>query len=437
MSKRAQRRVVITGLGVIAPNGNGREEFWQACLAGRSGIGPITHFDASSLPTRIAGEVRDFPARAYGLNEEEIAMLDRGTQFVVAAANLALQDSGLLDTSGFLADLIERDSCGVVIGTAMGPVAEGERLWRLFTADGTQPPSYPPEGAQLATLLLSSMPATAIAAHHQLHGPSTVIATGCSAGADAIGHAFWLIQEGRADHMLAGGCDSSINPAGINVFSVMRALSTNNAEPTRASRPYDAQRDGFVMSEGAAVLLLEEREAALARGATLYAELLAFVSNNNAYHMTSLPADGRPLQDLLHQALTEAGIEMRQLGYINSHGSSTPTNELAETTAYKAVFGEYAYRIPISATKSMIGHSQGAASAIEALVTALALHHQILPPTINQEQPDPACDLDYVPNVARPANLGVALTHSSGFGGVNTALVLAHPDFLGSERAEE
>jgi 3-oxoacyl-(acyl-carrier-protein) synthase len=430
MSTRATRRVVITGLGVIAPNGNGREEFWQACIAGRSGIRPITRFDASFLPTRIAGEVRDFPAREFGLSENEIELLDRGTQFVLAAANLALRDSGL-------GEHIDHEGCGVAIGTAMGPVAEGEHLWRLFTDDGAHQPRYPAEGAQLFTLLSSSMPAAAIATHHQLHGPSTVIATGCSAGADAIGQAFWHIQEGRANSMLAGGCDSSINPSSINVFSIMRALSTNNAEPERASRPYDARRDGFVMSEGAGVLLLEEREAALERGATIYAELVAFVSNNNAHHMTSLPTNGRPLQDLLCLAMDEASITPQDLGYINSHGSSTPTNEPAETAAYKAVFGDYAYRIPISATKSMIGHTQGAASAIETIVTALALHHQILPPTINQEEMDEQCDLDYVPNVARPAHFQVALTHSSGFGGVNTALVLARPDFLESqERAK-
>jgi 3-oxoacyl-(acyl-carrier-protein) synthase len=418
-----RRRVVITGLGVVAPNGIGREAFWRACVAGRSGVRRITRFDASFLPTRIAGEVVGFSPRECGLSEEEITVLDRGTQFVVAAANQALAESGLDDG-------IERESFGVAIGTAMGPVEEGERLWRLFTSDGAHPPRYPPGGAQLSTLLFSSMPAMAIAAHHQLHGPSTVIATGCSAGADAIGQAFWHIQEGSATRMLAGGCDSSINASSINVFSVMRALSTNNEEPERASRPYDALRDGFVMSEGAAVLLLEEREAAVKRGATIYAELLAFVSNNNAYHMTALPVGGRPLQDLLRQAMDEARITPRELGYINSHGSSTPSNEPAETAAYKAVFGEYAYRIPISATKSMIGHTQGAASAIEAVVTALALHHQVLPPTINQEQPDPLCDLDYVPNVARPASFQVALTHSSGFGGVNNALVLARKDFL-------
>lgn len=423
MSVRAMRRVVITGLGVIAPNGNGQEEFWQACVAGRSGVRQITRFDASFLPTRIAGEVRDFPASEFGLNETEIELLDRGTQFVLAAANLALRDSGL-------EDCIDRETCGVAIGTAMGPVEEGERLWRLFTSDGTHEPRYPPDGVQLLTFLLSSMPATAITAHHRLHGPSTVIATGCSAGADAIGQAFWHIQEGRANSMLAGGCDSSINPSSINIFSIMRALSTNNDEPERASRPYDAQRDGFVMSEGAGVLLLEEREAALQRGATIYAELLAFVTNNNAYHMTALPTDGRPLQDLLRQAMYEAGITPQHLGYINSHGSSTPSNEPAETAAYKAVFGEYAYHIPINSTKSLIGHTQGAASAIETIVTALALHHQILPPTINQEEADPLCDLDYIPNVARPASFQVALTHSSGFGGVNTALVLAHPTFL-------
>jgi 3-oxoacyl-(acyl-carrier-protein) synthase len=421
------RRVVITGLGVIAPNGNGHEAFWQACLAGKSGVRRITRFDAGRLPTRIAGEVVAFPARDFGLHSAEIELLDRGTQFVLAAANLALRDGALLDASGRLRSTVDRATCGVAIGTAMGPVEEGERLWRLFTAGGTQPPRYPSGGAYLPTLLLSSMPATAIAAHHQLHGPSIVVATGCSAGADAVGQAFWKIQEGRASRMLAGGCDSAISLASISIFSSMHALSTNNDEPERASRPYDARRDGFVMSEGACVLLLEERELALARGATLYAELLAFVSNNNAHHMTALPADGAPLQELLRQALTEAGIEGTDLGYMNSHGSSTRSNEIAETVAYKAVFGAEAYRIPISATKSLIGHSQGAASAIETLVTALALYHQVLPPTINQEQADPQCDLDYVPNVARAASVQFALTHSSGFGGVNSALVLARP----------
>ncbi|HEY1352836.1 MAG TPA: beta-ketoacyl-[acyl-carrier-protein] synthase family protein [Ktedonobacteraceae bacterium] len=424
------RRVVITGLGVIAPNGNGREDFWQACLAGRSGVGRITRFDASFLPTRIAGEVAVFPARAFGLHAAEVELLDRGTRYVLAAANLALRDGGLLDAHGSLLPTVDRACCGVAIGTAMGPVEEGERLWRRFTSDGMHPPRYPEGGVQLATLLLSSMPATAIAAHHRLHGPSTVVATGCSAGADAIGQAFWHIQEGRADRMLAGGCDSAISLSSINVFSIMRALSTRNDEPARASRPYDACRDGFVMSEGAGVLLLEERDLAIARGATLYAELLAFVSNNNAHRMTALPADGAPLQELLRQALAEAGRSTHELGYINAHGSSTPANEAAETVAYKAVFGADAYRIPISATKSMIGHTQGAASAIETVVTALALHHQVLPPTINQEHADPCCDLDYVPNVARPASFQLALTHSSGFGGVNTALVLARPTMV-------
>jgi 3-oxoacyl-(acyl-carrier-protein) synthase len=421
------RRVMITGLGVIAPNGNGHRAFWQACLAGQSGVRRITRFDAGCLPTRIAGEVATFAARDFGLHTQEIELCDRGTQFVLAAANLALLDGALLDASGTLLATVDRTRCGVAIGTAMGPVEEGERLWRLFTADGRQPPCFPCGGVHLATLLLSSMPATAIAAHHQLHGPSMVLATGCSAGADAIGQAFWMIQQGRAERMLAGGCDSAISLFSINIFSSMRALSTRNDEPERASRPYDARRDGFVMSEGACVLLLEERELALARGATLYAELQAFVSNNNAHHMTALPADGAPLQALLHQALTEAALKGCEIGYINSHGSSTRSNEVAETVAYKAVFGTDAYHIPISATKSLIGHSQGAASAIETLVTALALHHQILPPTINQEQSDPQCDLDYVPNVARTASFQYAVTHSSGFGGVNTALVLARP----------
>jgi 3-oxoacyl-(acyl-carrier-protein) synthase len=279
-------------------------------------------------------------------------------------------------------------------------------------------------------LRMTNAPASAVATHHQFHGPCTVIATGCSAGADAIGQAYWAIQEGRADRMLAGGADSAITYAVMSVFCVLGAMSTRNDDPQRASRPYDKCRDGFVMAEGAAVVLLEDRDLALARRAHIYAELTAFCSNINAYHMTSLPTDGAPLRQLLWQVLDEAGITPAQLDYINSHGSSTPPNEPAETQAYKAAFGEQAYRIPISSTKSMIGHTQGAASAIEAVATVLILEHQIIHPTINQELADPGCDLDYVPNVARPATVNVALTHSSGFGGVNSALVLVRPDWI-------
>ena len=269
----------------------------------------------------------------------------------------------------------------------------------------------------------------AIAEHYQLHGPSMVLATGCSAGADAIGEAVYAIREGRAERMLAGGTDSTISPIGINVFAVMGALSTRNEVPEQASRPYSSDRDGFVLAEGAAVLVLEERDAALARGAHIYAEVIAFSSNNNAHHMTALPPDGAPLQALLRRVLSAANITAEQLDYINSHGSSTPPNDSAETYAYKAVFGDTAYRIPISSTKSMIGHTQGAASAIEAIVTSLVLEHQIIPPTLNLTVPDARCDLDYVPLVARQASVQVALTHSSGFGGVNSALILARPNW--------
>jgi beta-ketoacyl-acyl-carrier-protein synthase II len=419
------RRIVITGLGVLACNGIGKEDFWQACISGRSGIRHITRFDASLLSAQIAGEIAHFDPEAVDITREERLYLDRGTQFAIAAANLALQDAGLY---GVL-DEEERDHMGVYLGTAMASVEEGERIWLQFTGSGTNTPGYATQDIIPATLLMSYVPASAIAIHHQLHGPCTVISTGCSAGADAIGQVFWAIQEGRADRMLAGGSDSAISYTGMNVFCVIRALSTRNEEPERASRPYDRDRDGFVMAEGAGVLL-EEREMALARGAHVYAELIAFTSNSNAYHMTALPEDGAPLRQLLKQAMHEAQITPEQLDYINSHGSSTSYNEAAETAAYKAVFGERAYGIPISATKSMIGHAQGAASAIEAIVTALVLERQVLPPTINQEQVDPLCDLDYVPNAARQACVNVALTHSSGFGGVNTALILARPDWI-------
>lgn len=421
-----QRRVVITGLGVLAANGIGKENFWQACRAGKSGIRRITRFDASNLPTQIAGEIQDFDPCACGLAIEECANLDRGTQLALAAANLALVDGGFrcaLHES-------EREATGVCIGTAMASADGGEQMWKTLTFNNTQTPTDMPAAIHTAMFVMACVPSAAIAAHHQLYGPCSTISTGCSAGADAIGQAFWMIQEGRANRMLAGGTDSAINYSGINVFSVMKALSTRNDEPERASRPYDNARDGFVMAEGAGMLLLEERETAIARNAHIYAEIITFASNCNAYHMTALPDDGMPLQQLLRQALEETGIVGEQVGYINAHGSSTLPNEVAETAAYKAVFGTHAYHIPISATKSMIGHSQGAASAIETIVTALALEHQVLPPTINQEQTDPRCDLDYVPNVSRNATFDIALTHSSGFGGVNSVLVLAHPDWF-------
>ncbi|HLY29315.1 MAG TPA: beta-ketoacyl-[acyl-carrier-protein] synthase family protein [Aggregatilineales bacterium] len=421
-----QRRVVITGLGVVAPNGIGKEDFWNACIAGRSGIRHITRFDASLLPTRIAGEVPNFDPEAFGVIPEEVIHNDRNTQFALAAANLALQDAGLHEA---LSE-VERYQVGVYMGSAMASTAEGERLWAVLTDRGANPQMDGPNGMIPipVNLLQTHSPAAAIAIHHQLYGPCMVISTGCSAGADAIGEAFWAIQEGQADCMLAGGSDSAISYGGLAVFCILGAMSTRNEEPERASRPYDKERDGFVMAEGAGVLVLEERERALARKAHIYAEISTFVSNSNSHHMTALPPDGAPLQQLIRQALDEAALVPAQIGYINSHGSSTLPNEAAETAAYKAVFGEQAYRIPISATKSMIGHTQGAASAIETVVTALVLERQLIPPTINQEYPDSSCDLDYVPNVARPATVDVALTHSSGFGGVNNLLVLLRAD---------
>ncbi|GCE19843.1 beta-ketoacyl-[acyl-carrier-protein] synthase family protein [Dictyobacter kobayashii] len=408
------RRVVITGLGVIAPNGIGKEPFWQSCLAGRSGLQRITRFDASRLPSQVAGEVNAFEPLELGLTPYEIAEMDRATQFALAAANLALEDSGI---TPYLTAAI-RERTGVMMGLALANLEEGERQWARMTDQGAHSPQLVSSEPLPSSLLMSHAAASSIAAHHHLHGPNLVIATGCSAGADAIGQAFWAIQEQQAELMLAGGTDAAISYAVMDVFCVMGALSTSyNETPTRASRPYDRERDGFVMAEGAGVLLLEERAHALARGAHIYAEILVFSSNSNAYHMTSLPPAGQPLQQLLRQTMEEGEITPRELDYINAHGSSTLPNERAETAAYKAVLGEYADRIPISATKSMIGHSQGAASAIETVITALVLDRQILPPTINQEVPDPDCDLDYVPNSARPARVRLALTHSSGFGG--------------------
>ena len=409
----------------MAPNGIGKEDFWSACISGRSGIRRITRFDASPLPTRIAGEVSDFEPEAFGISQKEALHTDRSTQLALAAASLAIQDAELLDN----VSEAERDRMGVYVGSAMASVAEGEQLWLLLKDGDIHSIEYGMHGKDSVTLLFTHAPSAAIAIHYQLRGPSLAIATGCSAGSDAIGEAFWAIQDGQADCMLAGGADSAISYGGLAAFSILGALSTRNEEPERASRPYDQQRDGFVMAEGAGILVLEERERARARNAHIYAELITFVSNVNSHHMTALPPDGAPLQQLLRQALNEARITPAQLGYINSHGSSTPINEIAETAAYKAVFGEHAYHIPISSTKSMIGHTQGAASAIETVVTALALERQVIPPTINQQFPDPLCDLDYVPNVSRQASVEVALTHSSGFGGVNSLLVLSQANW--------
>jgi len=422
-----RRRVVITGLGVVAPNGIGKEAFWDACISGRSGIRRITRFDASDLPVQIAGEVTNFCPEALGLSGDESNSLDKAAQYAIAAVNLAMQDAKLVNVLGEE----ERNRTGVAVGSAMACVDGANLLWASYTDNGAHPPRITRGDFIIPTPLMTHASAAAIANHHQLHGPCIAVTTACSAGADAIGEAFWTIQDGYADRMVAGGSDSAITNVGISVFANIGALSTRNEEPERASRPYDRERDGFVIAEGAGVLVLEERELALARGAHIYAEVITFNSNCNSYHMTSLPENGVPLQQLLRQALTDAHISWEQLGYINSHGSSTIPNDVGETAAYKAVFGEYAYRIPISSTKSMIGHTQGAASAIETIVSALTLEHQIIPPTINQENPDPRCDLDYVPNVARQAAVNVALTHSSGFGGVNSALILARPDWIG------
>src|SRR5437879_5345364 len=311
-----RRRVVITGLGVLAPNGCGKEAFWQACLQGHSGVRTITRFDASGLPTRIAGEIPDFLPAAFDLTPVECMLLDRGTQFAVAAANLALKDAGLCSEQ--LSEE-QRERIGVYLGTAMASVEEGERLWLQLTERGAHPPRALLPESNPTTLMLSYVPSAVVAAHHHLRGPCLTFATGCSAGADAIGQAFWQIQEGHAERMLAGGSDSALSLLGLSVFSVMRALSTHNDEPERASRPYDARRDGFVLSEGATVLLLEERELALARRAHIYAEIQVFASNSNAYHMATLPEDGAPLQALLRQVMEETNLSLEQLGYINSH----------------------------------------------------------------------------------------------------------------------
>lgn len=405
------RRVVITGIGMITPVGNDTLTTWEALCAGRSGTGYITSFDASDQLVRIAAEVHDFDPSAY-LDRKTIRRTDPVTHFAAAATQQALADAEFRVTERLA------DSVGVVFGTGVGGMHTLSEQFRVLYDQGPE---------RISPMLVPRMMANAAAGHISLmtgaRGPCIATISACATGANAIGEAAEIIRRGDAIAMLAGGAERGITPIGIAAFAATHAVSQRNDDPSHASRPFDAERDGLVIGEGAAVLVLEDAEHAEARGAHIYAELAGYASTADAYHIVEPAPEGAGLARAIRRAIRKAGIDACEVHYINAHGTSTQYNDRTETEAIKHVFGEHAYRLAVSSTKSMIGHTFGAAGAIEAAVTVLSLAHGVLTPTINLTHPDPACDLDYVPNVARTAEVRVALSNSMGFGGHNAALI--------------
>ncbi len=423
------RRVVVTGLGVVAPNGIGREAFWSACLNGRSGVGPIRSFDASGHPVKIAAEVPDFDVTPFvpPAQRKSLKIMGRAMRFAVGAAGLALADSGL----SVARENPER--VGVVMGTGLVPVDLPELAPALVEAcNGTGKLNIQKLGQRGSSALfplwilkyLPNMVAAHISLAFSAQGPNSTITTACSAGTQAVGEAFRLIARDDADIVLAGGADSRIDPLLILAYTALGALSPGERPPAEVSRPFDRQRDGFVLGEGAGVLVLEEYERARKRGATIYAEVLGLGSSFDGYAVTKPDPEGRGAARAIQSALREARLDASDVDYINAHGTSTRLNDLMETIAVKRVFGEEAKSLPLSSIKSMVGHLIGAAGAVEAVALALTLYHGALPPTINLTQPDPECDLDYVPNTARELPVRTAVSTSFGFGGQNAALVM-------------
>ncbi len=410
---RSRRRVVITGLGAVTPAGQTVAEFWENLVNARSGIGPITLIDSAQFPCKIAGEVSNWDPSLY-IERKAARRMARFSQFMVATAAQALEDAALdLEAAN-------RDRIGVLIGNGGGgypDIQEGAQT--LFERGGMKlDPLYFPRS-------LGNMAAAQVALQYGLRGYNGTICTACAAGTQAIGEAGMIIRSGRADVMVTGGCEAGISELGLAGFSVMRAVTSQNGVPEKASRPFDAERDGFVPCEGAGALIIESEEHALARGARIYAELAGFGCTSDAFHVVAPPEDGEGAARAMEEALRDAGMTPGDVNYINAHATSTPLGDTAETNAIKRVFGEGAYRVPISATKSLIGHGLGASGGMETVATVKTVETGVIHPTANLEHPDPTCDLDYVPNVARSADVRVALKNSFGFGGQNSCLVIA------------
>jgi 3-oxoacyl-[acyl-carrier-protein] synthase II len=423
------RRVVITGLGIVAPNGIGKDEFWSACVEGRSGVTRITSFDASSFPIKIAGEIKNFDPSPYipDAARKSLKIMNRATRFGIGAAGLAIEDSGL--------DLQVEDLCqiGVVMGAGLVPIDMAEIMPMLmqvmdengqFDLNRLDMKKCNPLFPLWLLKYLPNMVSAHISMAFHVQGPNNTITTACVAGTQAVGEAFRMVARGESDICLAGGADSRLDPLLLMAYNALGTLSRAEVPPEQASRPFDRLRDGFVLGEGAAVLIVEEYERAVRRGAKIYAEVVGFGSSFDAYSITKPDPDGKGGARAITSALKEARIAPEDVGYVNAHGTSTRLNDQMETAAIKRVFGERAKRVPMSSIKSMIGHSIGASGALEAVALALTLSENVTPPTINLTHPDPVCDLDYVPNIARDHRPRVAVSTSFGFGGQNGALVM-------------
>lgn len=404
------KRVVVTGLGAITPLGNTVTEYWQGLLQGYSGIGPITLFDASGHACRIAGEVKGFEPCDY-LDRKDVKHMDRFAQFAVCASQQAIADAGLQINH------LNANQVGVLIGSGVGGIKVLEDQQEVYLTRG-------PERSNpfMIPMMIANMAAGLTAIHTGAKGPNSCTVTACAAGSNAVGEAFRLIQHGAAQAMICGGTEAAITLLSIAGFAAARALSTRNLEPTRASRPFDRDRDGFVMGEGAGILLLEELDQALNRQAHIYAEIVGYGLTCDAYHMTAPMPGGKEAARAMALALKDAGLFPNQVSYINAHGTSTPANDGTETLAIKQALGQHAFQVAISSTKSMTGHLLGGSGGIEAVATAMAIASDAIPPTINLEYPDPACDLNYVPKLCRTQRVEVALSNSFGFGGHNVTL---------------
>ncbi len=407
------KRVVVTGIGMLTPLGIGLEASWKACVEGRSGVSRIHKFDPSPFKTQVAGQLQEFDRSKY-LDAKEARRYDDFCQFALVAAEMALSDSGLHITEEL------RDRAGVIVGTGFGGLETFERNFKAFLDGGPRKlsPFFIP-------MMIANMASGLVAIRYGIRGPNTCTVTACAASSHALGDAFKVIQRGQADVMFAGGTEASLTALMLGGFDVMKATSTRNQDPQGASRPFDKQRDGFVPAEGAAILILEELQHAKARGAKIYAEVLGYGMSNDAYHFTAPDPEGKGAALCMRMALEDANIAPEQVDYINAHGTSTPLNDVIETQAIKKVFGNHAYSLAVSSTKSMTGHLLGAAGAAEAAFTCMAIRDQVAPPTINYENPDPDCDLDYVPNKARAMDIRYAVSNSFGFGGTNASLVFS------------
>jgi len=406
-----RRRVVVTGMGLVIPTGIGVETAWKNVCEGKSGIGPLTRFDTNGFDTKIAGEVKSFNPELY-IDKKEIKKMDLFIHFAIAAAKEALEDAQLAITPE------NSEQIGVIVGTGLGGLPSLERYHKILLEKGPGriSPFFIP-------MLIANLASGQIAIQFGPKGPNTCVVTACATGAHCIGDAFRVIVYGDAEAMIAGGTEANITPLTIGGFNSMKALSTRNDEPEKASRPFEKNRDGFVVAEGAGIIILEELQFALKRKAKIYGELVGYGYTGDAYHITAPSPDGDGAVRCMRMAIKDAGLKPEDVDYINAHGTSTPLNDLTETIALKTVFGDRAKKVPVSATKSMTGHLLGAAGSTEAIFTVLAIRDGIMPPTINYEEADPQCDLDYVPNVARRKPVKIAMSNAFGFGGTNATLV--------------